>query len=359
MQPQTKHREIGRQLEQAIRSGEFSPAARLPGEKELARRYDVSFMTARRTVTSLVESGILERRGNSGTYVRDEAIERLSSTILHVLVPAYDSPTCMEIIDHAQTAIDARPGWRLEVTRAHPHRQTQMESILLSGEPCLWLSNYEDLTGRLGALLERPQCRVVNIGNVPPGMRVPSVFTEGPSAITQAIDYLEERGHRHIGIISDRPTCACPAEQVALWQARICDRYDQDVSKLRIDAATPAFKYPPDYVYPAMMEWLREAGRYATAVIALSPEPALAVLAAAEDSGRKVGEDLSLISCSSSRLLHYLRPEVTCVDQRLAEHVRRGLEILDRLCDGTLQESDRMTVVPMHIVEGHSVARLR
>ncbi len=54
--------EILDQLEQAILDGHISAGDRLPPERELAERFGVSYMTARRAVSDLVDANLLERR---------------------------------------------------------------------------------------------------------------------------------------------------------------------------------------------------------------------------------------------------------------------------------------------------------
>ena len=67
------------QIRQAIAEGEFGPGQRLPSERELATRFDISYMTARRAVTALVETGVIERRERSGTFVSQDAQYKTSA----------------------------------------------------------------------------------------------------------------------------------------------------------------------------------------------------------------------------------------------------------------------------------------
>ncbi|QJR82534.1 UTRA domain-containing protein [Alteromonas pelagimontana] len=55
----------------AIESGELQPGDQIDSENQLALRYKVSRMTARRAMTELVEEGILARSQGLGTFVSD------------------------------------------------------------------------------------------------------------------------------------------------------------------------------------------------------------------------------------------------------------------------------------------------
>lgn len=62
------------QLEQILKSqimtGELLPEKRIPTEKELAKTYHVSSITARQAIMRLVQEGLLLRKQGKGTFVR-------------------------------------------------------------------------------------------------------------------------------------------------------------------------------------------------------------------------------------------------------------------------------------------------
>ncbi|MFC2366000.1 MAG: GntR family transcriptional regulator, partial [Streptococcus mutans] len=57
------------QIKKEIDEGLWKIGDRLPSERDLAERFEVSRMTLRQAITLLVEEGILERRVGSGTYI--------------------------------------------------------------------------------------------------------------------------------------------------------------------------------------------------------------------------------------------------------------------------------------------------
>ncbi|MGW6009090.1 winged helix-turn-helix domain-containing protein [Streptomyces sp. NPDC055210] len=56
-------------IEARIRSGELSPGARLPGERDLAEEYGVAHLTARRATRELRERGLVLTLPAKGTFV--------------------------------------------------------------------------------------------------------------------------------------------------------------------------------------------------------------------------------------------------------------------------------------------------
>lgn len=73
--------QIHNDLKESIENGKWKVGDRLPSERELADQYDVSRMTLRQAVQTLVDEGILERRVGSGTYVAREKVQEKMSGI--------------------------------------------------------------------------------------------------------------------------------------------------------------------------------------------------------------------------------------------------------------------------------------
>lgn len=63
---------IAEQLSQLIDEGVFPPGSRLPGERELAERFDVSRVTVREAEIALQAIGRIEIKTGAGVYVCDE-----------------------------------------------------------------------------------------------------------------------------------------------------------------------------------------------------------------------------------------------------------------------------------------------
>lgn len=69
----------------AIQRGDLKPLEALPGERDLAEAFGVSRVTIRKALAGLVESGLLNQRQGSGTFVAskpkrvEQALSRLTS----------------------------------------------------------------------------------------------------------------------------------------------------------------------------------------------------------------------------------------------------------------------------------------
>lgn len=67
--------EVANQIEALIKSGQIRPGERLPSERDLAQRFEVSRPTIREAMIALEISGLVEIRTGSGIYVLEQAEE--------------------------------------------------------------------------------------------------------------------------------------------------------------------------------------------------------------------------------------------------------------------------------------------
>ncbi|MFN8222032.1 MAG: GntR family transcriptional regulator [Gaiellales bacterium] len=74
------HVRVADTLETAIRRGEYPAGSRLPDERTLARRLEVSRTTLRQALADLSRNGVIRRRvgRGGGTFVRERVVERRS-----------------------------------------------------------------------------------------------------------------------------------------------------------------------------------------------------------------------------------------------------------------------------------------
>lgn len=66
-------------IREQIENGELKPNDRIPSERELSERYEISRMTARQAITELVNEGLLFREQGKGTFV---AMPKISQGLL-------------------------------------------------------------------------------------------------------------------------------------------------------------------------------------------------------------------------------------------------------------------------------------
>ncbi|MDO3386222.1 FadR/GntR family transcriptional regulator [Gilvimarinus sp. SDUM040013] len=78
------YQRVAEQLAVVISQGEYPPGSRLPAERKLAERFEVSRPTIREAIIALELAGCVEVRGGSGVYICDGESDKLASTNLDV-----------------------------------------------------------------------------------------------------------------------------------------------------------------------------------------------------------------------------------------------------------------------------------
>lgn len=74
--PRKAYLDARKRLLDMLHSPEFNSGDQIPAERELSELLGISRMTVRKIIAELVEEGVLERRGNQGTWLMKTAIER-------------------------------------------------------------------------------------------------------------------------------------------------------------------------------------------------------------------------------------------------------------------------------------------
>jgi DNA-binding GntR family transcriptional regulator len=67
--PELAYLRVADEIEARIKRGQLAPGDKLPGERDLAAEFEVSYPTARRAAEVLRERGLIETVHGKGTFV--------------------------------------------------------------------------------------------------------------------------------------------------------------------------------------------------------------------------------------------------------------------------------------------------
>lgn len=96
---------VADQIMQMIKDGAFPPGSRLPGERELAQRFDVSRVTVREAEIALQALGYLNIKTGSGVYVLDPSTQEDDSL---PAVSAFELTEARQLFESEAAALAAR-----------------------------------------------------------------------------------------------------------------------------------------------------------------------------------------------------------------------------------------------------------
>ena len=83
IEPQRLYRQIAKQIQTLISSGEFAVGSRLPAERDLATQLSVSRPSVREALIALEVEGVIEVRTGSGIYVKSLGLRTKGKTASH------------------------------------------------------------------------------------------------------------------------------------------------------------------------------------------------------------------------------------------------------------------------------------
>lgn len=193
---------------------------------------------------------------------------------------------------------------------------------------------------------------LVFLDSSPDEGRSDSVVVNYRLGITQALDYLLELGHTHIGFVGpawklDDWKRPAPEERRRLFIERM-EKSGQEKSVL-IETPMDARE-----TFRAVSTFLRSEERRPTALLCANEENAIGAVRALGESGLHIPEDISLVSFNDTPLSQLIDPPLTSVATHVEEMARTAVRLLAQRVPPQGKQADRAlpqkVVVPATLV---------
>lgn len=184
------------------------------------------------------------------------------------------------------------------------------------------------------------------IGSSAPGPGIAMTMGDERSARI-ATEHLIALGHERIGFIAGSPEYSLSERRINGWQKAM------DAAGLAHDG----LMVRGDFSYEsgvAAAETLFNLQNRPTAIIASNDQMALAVLDTATKRGLKVPDALSLISFDNSPVARFTEPQLTAIDQPIADTFSKAVELL--IANGSEPTPDQPVVTNSSLIERGSTA---
>ena len=340
-----------------IQIGNFARGAVLPPERELAEQLGASYMTVRKAVGQLVEEHYLERQPGVGTFVHAKISEKRLSKILAVVVPAYNAPEHFDFLNHVCRLADTENFLpRVVLARSWDDRaildayQNCDAMIMFCGD----VTKFSNLLRQKTQDCSRP---VVVVGSCAHLHGFDAVCGVPYGSSDAMMDHLIRNGHRHIGCVmqyieKDGKKIPLDSEFYGSWSRRVSMLPgNSDIDKLLIDVKVPAFEQPHLKIY----ERLKNMGANLPFTAILSPTSMVCgVLAALYDLGKKIPEDISVVTIGDRQEIEFLRPRLTHFSVPLREHAVKALELI-RFRENNPDAPPQWGMITEHFIEGETL----
>ena len=343
---QYKYKYVIDRIKQDIKRGEI--VDKLPGERTIAKRLDISYMTVRKAVEMLCDEGILYKLPTKGTYVNKSGNSRIKTSNIGFYLD-----------DRIKEGISS-PYYSL-VFKALD------KEALKHNYNLIYFSEFEDICpadhckkidGLIVACFPRLENRlyelkrllpIVVIGNSASDKSIPSVIIDNFNGTVAAIDFLVSLGHSRIGYIAGMLDSNVGKDRKKGYESAI-ENHGWKIDKELI--------YKGDYSYLAGMKggnYLLSLPIPPTAIVCANDSMAIGALAAVRDKGFGVPEDMSIIGFDDITVASQIHPPLTTIAAPITKIAKNSVNLLLSL----IQERDlsaRHIALPAHLVTRYSCA---
>ena len=201
---------------------------------------------------------------------------------------------------------------------------------------------------RILSLLEKRDVPFVRIGagGAPGGIRI--TMNDYGSA-REATRYLADLGHARIAFITG-------SKEYSLAHRRR-EGWSDAMTELGLDTA--GLERGGDFSRASGARAARELlslDNRPTAIVASNDQMAFGVMEVAQERGLAIPEDLSLISFDNSPMTRFTSPQITAIDQPIAETAARAIEMLMVARDPDATIPDGPVNIPGRLIERGSTA---
>ena len=322
-------------LRASIRSGKLEPGEMVGTESAFAQKWGLARNTVRRAVDTLIRDGLLERRPGKGLYVK------LPSTVaraIQVIVPNLAWEHTLQIARGAQQA-GAQSGIQIQIYDAHGRMELDLEVVrrlpdrLMDG--AIIISVHHPSFSEVLFELKAAGFPFVLADQRLRDLEVPTVEIDNYRGGYIVGQKLAEFGHQRVAfvgplqlhVINDR----LAGFRDAMLDARVM--FDRSlVIDLGGEGLNDFLNDRIDTTGQLIAPLLSRSDR-PTAIFDASGDVAPQVYRAAQQSGLRIPEDISVVSFEDSPYFRMLDPRVSTLRHPWNEVGKTALEMLLRQID--------------------------
>lgn len=228
------------------------------------------------------------------------------------------------------------------------HIKRELDAALASLQPDgVILTPPHSANPKIIKLLADANIPFVRVGARRQGPGIP-VSMDDERSTRLATEYLHKFGHRRIGFIAGPPEY-----NVSRWRENGWTATMKELG-LCMEGLLASGDFSRETGMKAARQ-LMSGDTPATAIIASNDQMAFGTLSVAEEMGLAVPEQLSLISLEDSPGVRFCQPQLTAIDQPVAQTIAVAVDLIIAAQRGT-QTPEEAVVEPAQLIERASVA---
>ncbi|QTH40352.1 substrate-binding domain-containing protein [Cohnella sp. LGH] len=357
--------QIREYIKNQIESGVLKPGDQIPTETDLTNKFQVSRITIKSALRHLVDEGLIYRVAGKGSFVSSEESHGLPQeeesvytpkTKIGFLMPQLGDMLSIQLLRGIEE-VCREEGLVLMVKSVLTQLEERLairEMIAEGAEGLIIFPVDGEAYSEEILKLKSEQFPFVLVDRYLPGIKTNAVFSDNQQGGFVGTDYLAQRGHKNIGIVSFTKSKTSSSEdrfsgylgaakqnrlplQHRYWLTQFDDVSFQDEQSIN------------DEVF----DWLQQEPDI-TAIFAFSPQIAICAARAAERLGRKIPEELSIICFDNPQIRDMHGDYFTWIEQNIEWMGTEAVNLLLRVIrDPSVLEQ---LVIPVSLREGLTVS---
>ncbi|MBS3741773.1 MAG: GntR family transcriptional regulator [Candidatus Cloacimonetes bacterium] len=300
---------------------------KLPGERVLAKEFEVSYMTVRKAIKGLVEEGILYKDATKGTFVSNRKISpKITKNIGFLLDESIKDGISSPYYSLIFKALDKEvkdTGYNLTLFSDLDDLNPLNNQKKIDGAIICFFPRIEEKIEDIKELIP-----IVLLDNISSDIAIPSVTIDNFNSSRKSANYLCSLGHKRIGFISGLLNSAVCRDRL-LGYTSVLDQHDLDKDKSLI--------YRGDYSYESGesgAEYLLSLSKPPTAIMCANDSMAIGAMKIVQANGLAVPNDISIIGFDDIEVASRVYPALTTVAAPIKMIAQKSVEMLVSIIKG-------------------------
>lgn len=210
--------QIYKSIKKSIETGAYGVGDRIPSEKELAKKWDVSSITPRRALEMLRNEGYIIRQAGRGTFVKEKATKSEPTShkapMIGIIFTDFDESFGIGLLNGIEKSAEGRVDFLFRRSFGDFKREEKIiqDFLRLGVDGFIILPSHA--THFNSAILELvvDDVPLVLIDRYLKGLGTTAVGTNNLKAAITGTNYLFDLNHKHITVLSTPPSYAVVVE---------------------------------------------------------------------------------------------------------------------------------------------------
>ncbi|MBI4976871.1 MAG: substrate-binding domain-containing protein [Spirochaetes bacterium] len=313
-----------------IRTQKLSPGDRIPGVRELLKKYNVSRSTLSHALELLTRDELLERRHGSGLYVKNTA--RRETTTIGLILTEAENPFLNRFLHELTIKNKHALSIITKVSAFDPARERNAadELVRAGAQGILLLPEPTEKNKRYFENMMDRGIRIVNVLRTFTDTTIPSVIPDNFAAGKLAAERLIRNGCRELGYIGNRLLKSTDERYRGFSETALA-------SGIAMNRRREVFLSNENTIEAGFRscEQLLTQMKTIDGIMTFHDIYAAGVIRLCHKRGIRIPGDIRLIGCDNLDIADYLTPSLTSIDYGSSMIAANALKLVTGQMDGT------------------------